>query len=129
MAQGIRSMAVLPCYDVARSAQFYIEKLCFTPAGTWKSDGDAQFAIVALGDVTIALQRADEWFPSRGAWSAYVYVDDVRGYFERITETGVTTDGPPYETFYGMLEFEVCDHEGHWIAFAQDLNPKESPGL
>ncbi len=131
MPTGFRSMPVLPCRDVERCAQFYNEKLGFAPVNLFKEhDGPAQFAITGLGKITIAFQHVANWVPHESGWSAYLYIDDAKALYAIASARGVQTHGLPQETFYGTLEFEIRDPEGHWIAFGQDLNPgTEGPGL
>ncbi len=131
MPTGYRSMPVLPCRDVEACANFYCEKLGFSQGLLWKDgDGPAQFAIVRLGMITLALQLVSDWKPFEGGWSAYFYIDDAKALYAIASARGVETHGLPHETFYGILEFEIKDPEGHWVAFGQDLKPSdEGPGL
>jgi len=130
MPTGHRSMPVLPCVDVDATASFYVDKLGFKLANFWKAEGEATaFAIVSMGTITLALQHAPDFKPFLG-WSAYLYVDDVKALAAIAGARGVDVQTAPHKTFYGMLEFDLKDPEGHVIAFGQDLQPgKEGPGL
>ncbi len=123
-------MPVLPCLDVEACADFYTSKLGFTLGNFFKAEGEAMaFAIVTLGKITVALQHAPDFKPYIG-WSAYLYVDDVKAIAAIAGARGVEVQTSPHETFYGMLEFDLKDPEGHVIAFGQDLQPgAEGPGL
>ncbi len=130
MPTGYRSMPVLPCQNVEVCAAFYVEKLGFTLANFWQEDGEAMaFAIVSLGTITLALQHAPDFKPHNG-WSAYLYVDDVRALAAIAGARAVDIQTSPHETFYGMIEFDLKDPEGHVIAFGQDMNAgPNGPGL
>jgi len=130
MPTGFRSMPVLPCQDVEACTAFYVEKLGFKLVNFFKEDGEAMaFAIVSMGTITMALQHAPDYKPFHG-WSAYLYINDVRGLAAIAGARGVDIQTSPHETFYGMIEFDLKDPEGHVIAFGQDQNPgAEGPGL
>jgi uncharacterized glyoxalase superfamily protein PhnB len=123
-------MPVLPCKDVKAAMAFYTEQLGFEMANSFADDQDHwYFAIAQLGTITIGLAHVKEFTPHAN-WVAYLYIDDARGYLEALASRGVTPDHPLQETFYGMLEFDVTDSEGHKIAFGQDTAPtKRGPGL
>lgn len=127
---GHRSMPVLPCLDVEAMVAFYRDKLGFELANFWKADGELMaFAILSMGRITLALQHAPDFKPFNG-WSAYLYVGDARALAKRAAHAGAEIRTEPHETFYGMIEFDVKDPEGHVLAFGQDLSPgPEGPGL
>lgn len=130
MPTGFRSMPVLACKDVEACADFFSDQLGFQLANFFKAEGEAMaFAIVSLGDITIALQHAPDFTPYVG-WSAYLYIDDAKGMADALYDRGVTLQTEPHETFYGMIEFDLVDPEGHVLAFGQDLKPgPKGPGL
>lgn len=123
-------MPVLPCRDVEACAAFYVEKLGFTLLNFWKEDGEAMaFAIVSLDTITMALQHAPDFKPFVG-WSAYLYVNDVKGLAAIAGARGLDVQTAPHLTSYGTLEFDLKDPEGHVIAFGQDMAPgPNGPGL
>jgi uncharacterized glyoxalase superfamily protein PhnB len=87
------------------------------------------FAIVSFGTITVALQHAPDFKPFVG-WSAYLYIDDVKALAAICGARGVDVQTSPHETFYGMIEFDIKDPEGHVIAFGQDMNASaKGPGL
>ena len=123
----IRSMPVLQVADVTRSVAFYCDKLGFRSHGTWGDGPD--FAIVQRGKVTIALDRArDGTVPVNQYWAAYIYVDDALCAEVRAKDVEIARG--PEDMFYGLRDFDVCDPDGHLLAFGHDLSPDAtSPGL
>ncbi|MDE2789893.1 MAG: VOC family protein [Paracoccaceae bacterium] len=123
-------MPVLPTRDVDTTARFYADVLGFDTNGFFRDgDGPAFFAIVGLGTVTIGLQKLETFSVHEGT-VAYIYVDDAQALARRIADAGGVLRHEPHETFYGILEFDLVDPEGHVIAFGQDLNPgPDGPGL
>lgn len=129
---GLRSMPVLSVADVRRAAEFYRDSLGFGIAGMWPGDPaePANFAIVELGRVTIALDVRGGGAAPRQAWVAYIYVEDVDGYHRALLERGVTVERPPEDAFYGCRDMDVRDADGNLLGFGQDLNPgPKGPGL
>ena len=129
MPTGIRSMSVIPSRDVDATARYYIEVLGFREASFFRDgDGPAYFAILDFGEVTLAIQTLTDFSPHEGT-VAYIYVDDADALARRIEGAGGRLRHAPHETFYGMLEFDLTDPEGHVIAFGQDLSPgPDGPG-
>lgn len=130
MVTGIRSMAIIPTRDIEASARFYADMLGFDANSFFRDDdGTAFFAIVGLGSVTIGLQRLEDFVVHDGTVT-YIYVDDAETLARRFTDAGGTLLHPPHKTFYGILEFDLKDPDGHIIAFGQDLEPgPDGPGL
>lgn len=130
MTTGFRSMPVLACKDVDRSIVFYQTVVGMELINVYKEGDDpAEFAIMQFGQITLALQRVADW-TAHGGWSAYFYVSDARKLATEIEARGGTLARQPEETFYGILEFDLPDPEGHVIAFGQDLAPGPAgPGL
>ncbi|RMF39615.1 MAG: hypothetical protein D6754_05045 [Alphaproteobacteria bacterium] len=122
-------MPVLHVSDVEAGAAAFAQSFGFAPAGFWRDeDGTARFSILRLGDVTLALQRAETVTPATG-WAAYIYVDDVAALHELATAQGAPVTAPQ-DRFYGCREIEFTDPDGNVVCFAQDLDPgPEGPGL
>jgi predicted enzyme related to lactoylglutathione lyase len=125
----LRSMPVLQVRDVAHSLAFY-ERLGFSSHGAWGEP--PLFAIVQRGDVTLALDKAqqDGPIPTNQWWAAYIYVDDAKA----LREEFATLDLPEltemhFPDEYGCIDFDVVDPDGHRIAFGQSLYPVPGPGL
>lgn len=122
-----RSMPVLQVRDVAASAGFY-ERLGFSHHGFW---GDPPgFCIVQRDRVTLALDLArDGRVPQNQWWAAYLYVADVdalHAEFSALDDVEITDPG---DRFYGCLDFDLVDPDGHRLAFGQDLTDVNRPGL
>ena len=118
-----RAMPVLQVTDVKRSGAFYCEALGFRSQGTW-GDGP-EFCIVQRGQVTIALDKSRdaEAVPVNQYWAAYIYVDDADALHAEFSSKAEIVRGPE-DTFYGSRDFDVCDPDGHIIAFGHDLEPQ-----
>ena len=123
-----RAMPVLQVSDLLASVDFY-NRLGFATGGIW---GEPEtFAIMQRGSVSLALQllRAEK-MPVNTHWAAYIYVDDATAVHEEFRAAGVEIVRPPEETYYGCLDFDVADLDGHLLAFGQDLEPQpHGPGL
>jgi len=123
-------MPVLQVADVRASVEFYTQKLGFGSHGFWGDGPD--FYIVQRGAVTIALDRGqDGSVPLNQYWAAYVYVADADDLCAEFKAKGVEIVRGPEDTEYGCRDFDVRDHDGHLIAFGEDLNPGKGdrPGL
>ncbi|MEM1277336.1 MAG: VOC family protein [Pseudomonadota bacterium] len=127
---GIRSMAVLPCSNVAASVAFYRDQLGFRVDGQWPDGSDPDFAIVGFGTVTIALDGHGGGVGTRQGWVVYVYLADIDSYAAQLSANGVTIERAPEDAFYGCRDMDVRDPDGNLIAFGQDLMPGPmGPGL
>ncbi|MEO1160531.1 MAG: VOC family protein [Pseudomonadota bacterium] len=123
-----RAMPVLQVSDLSASVDYY-NRLGFATNGIWGEP--ATFAIMQRGDVSIALQllRAEK-MPVNTHWAAYIYVDDARAVHTEFQAAGIEISRPPEEAFYGCLDFDVADPDGHLLAFGQDLEADpHGPGL
>jgi predicted enzyme related to lactoylglutathione lyase len=123
-----RAMPELQVSDLMASVDFY-NRLGFATNGIW---GEPEaFAILQRGNVSLALQLLKaEKIPVNTHWAAYIYVDDARAVHKEYQAAGLEIARPPEETFYGCLDFDVADLDGHLLAFGQDLEPQpHGPGL
>lgn len=48
---------------------------------------------------------------------------DVRALFDELRERGAEIRREPYETFYGHVELQVADPDGHVLCFSQAPGP------
>jgi len=130
MVDVYHAMPILPSRQVERSVAFYSEVLNFKLQRVFR-DGDESpfFAILRRDLVTIGLQAMEHFTPHKGT-VVYIYVENAQAISAGIQGSGGILLHQPYETFYGMLEFDLMDPDGHVIAFGQDLNPgPPGPGL
>jgi hypothetical protein len=129
MPTGLRAMPVLPVTEVERSATALARALGFAIAGYWRdADGEARFAVLRLGTVTLALRRVAEVAPSDG-WAACIFVDDAAAVAELARAGGFAVSGPS-DRPYACRETEVTDRDGNILCFSEDLKPgPEGPGL
>lgn len=130
MNQGHRSMPILPAKDIAEAVAFYSNGLGFSLAGILKNDdGQDNFAIVQLDDITVGLKKSDR-NGSGEDWAAYFYLEDLSVFVDQIQGNGVRIARGPEVSFYHCKEVEVVDPQGNQLCFAQDLKPGENgPGL
>ena len=125
----LRSMPLLQVADVRRSVAFY-ERLGFFCGGPWTHDGEATFAIVQRGEVTLGLQRlAGADSTSNTHWAAYLYTDDAQALHAEFAAAGLEPSELRRNTDYACDDFEIRDPDGHLIAFGQDRADEHGPGL
>ena len=123
-----RTMTVLNVSDVSASIRFY-EKMGFVSHGIW-DDPKIGFAIIQRGQVSIGLDGTPNRNKGRAAWwTAYIYVEDARAVFQEFQKAGVPVDEFRDQNAYGCLDFDVVDPDGYRLAFGQDLDPTNGPGL
>jgi catechol 2,3-dioxygenase-like lactoylglutathione lyase family enzyme len=115
---------VLQVADVETSSRWYADVLGFIP-DTFPKSPPYSFAILRRGEAEIMLQCAEtrraESFSACGGdpdfvWSVYLRVDgtsvlDVAAAVEKKTRL---LRGPE-RMFYGLVEFELCDPDGHRV--------------
>ena len=79
----------------------------------------------------IALMQDAEGKPTPGpnsgykpiAWDILFWVPDVRGLHAELSGLGANLSGPPAETFYGTVEFQATDPDGHNLCFCEIASP------
>lgn len=108
----------LPVSDLARSHRFYTEVLGFVDPWGWGDPpiyGGVQVAEGELPAVHLSVKQ--------GAFEpgeAYVIVEDVDGWFERVKAAGATFEHEVGDRDYGMRDFMVIDPDGNLISFGSD---------
>ena len=122
----IRAMPVLQVSDVSASVAHY-ERLGFSSHGAWNDPPD--FAIIQRGDVTLALDRGEGAPPTNQWWAAYIYVEDAESLRRELLAEGLSPTEMHRPEYYGCIDFDVIDPDGHRIAFGQALDPTPGPGL
>jgi catechol 2,3-dioxygenase-like lactoylglutathione lyase family enzyme len=118
---------VLQVADVARSVAWYrsVLELDADP-----SPADPSFAILSRDGLEIMLQSEDAKAPHPAAtradpepgWSIYLRVTggDILDLARTVREHTPLLRGPE-RAFYGMVEFEIADPDGHRICVGENL--------
>jgi uncharacterized glyoxalase superfamily protein PhnB len=101
--------------DIDAAMKYYKEVLGFS-----EDFRVGDYAGVMLGKVALHLSKhgAGEYAKPVGGSIAYVFCDEVDGYFREVEQKGATIKYPPHDTNYGMREFMLADLDGHHLAFA-----------
>jgi predicted enzyme related to lactoylglutathione lyase len=110
--------------DVVVTANYYRDKLGFRYERFW---GEPPcFAMVRRSGVVIMLSQFPEAGamrpnhivdPERGAWDAYIWVDDADALFAEFKSKGVTIARAICDQEYGCRDFEVEDCNGYRLCF------------
>ncbi|HEY8994121.1 MAG TPA: VOC family protein [Lacunisphaera sp.] len=81
------------------------------------------YAGVKLGQVSLHLSKhgTGEYAKPVGGSIAYVFCDDIDGYFDKVKQKGATIKYPPNDAPYGMREFMLADLDGHHLAFGCEI--------
>lgn len=110
--------------DVVTTANFYRDKLGFSYDRFWGEP--PAFCMVGRSGCTIMLSRLDEpgharpnhtVDPERGAWDAYLWVEDADALHAEFTARGVTIARGLCDQEYGCRDFEVDDPNGYRLCF------------
>lgn len=86
-----------------------------------EEDGEINWASLSFGNSEIMLnsggkQSADH----RREVDLYVHTDNLDDVYERIkNQVEIVED--PHDTFYGMREFIIRDHNRFWVTFGQPM--------
>ena len=117
--------------NLAASIPYYRDRLKFQVIGTFGTP--LEMAFVGRHGVQLMLQDAEgKATPGANskyksvAWDALFWVDDVRALHDEMAGAGADIHKAPYLTFYGRLEFEVRDPDGHVLCFSE---PADRNGL
>jgi len=110
--------------DVRKSVAYYRDGLGFEVIGTFGEP--LEMAFVGRGGTQIMLQDA-EGKPTPGpnhsyksvAWDVLFWVSDIQELNEEFRRSGAEIRRAPYETFYGHIELEAVDPDGHVLCFSQ----------
>jgi len=110
--------------DISASVSYYRDQLGFEITGTF---GDPlEMAFVGRSGTQIMLQDAEgKATPGPNcayksvAWDALFWVTDVRELQQELQDRGARIRRESYETFYGHVELEALDPDGHVLCFSQ----------
>lgn len=119
-----RAVPVLQVVNVETSLSWYIDVLGFT-ADTFPQSPPYSFAILRRDEAEIMLQCAEQprtvSYSERGAdpdfvWSVYLRVagTSVLEVANAVEKKAQLLRGPE-QMFYGLVEFEICDPDGHRV--------------
>ncbi len=114
--------------DVVATANWYRDRLGFQYEQFW---GEPPcFAMPYRNGVVIMLSQLDTpgamrpnhtVDPERGAWDAYVWVDDADALHAELVSRGVATQRGLCDQKYGCRDFEVDDCNGYRLCFGHHL--------
>src|SRR5262245_10468666 len=111
--------------DVARSAEYYRDKLGFT-IGPYSEDPPV-FVIVERDGIRLQLSVAENGSggPNRQfkdvALDAYLWVNDVEALYQEFSAAGATITTTPVIRFYGIKEIEIQDPDGYVLCFGEAI--------
>jgi uncharacterized glyoxalase superfamily protein PhnB len=115
--------------DVMTTAAFYRDKLGFEYERFW---GEPPcFCMVHRRGVTIMLSQSDQRGvmrpnrlvdPERGAWDAYVWIDDADALYAEFSSKGVPIARELCDREYGCRDFEVDDCNGYRLCFGHTID-------
>jgi uncharacterized glyoxalase superfamily protein PhnB len=115
--------------DVAEAVRFYTEKLGFGLFRMEERDGQAIFAIVALGRAVAMFAHESLYVAMGGVVSAQrgagidirVMVEDVDAVYRRCNDNGVAVVHDIADRYYGLRDFVAADLNGFRLRFASAL--------
>ena len=122
---------LLMCADVQASILFYTDVLGFEVTGRQDDVGATGFAALANGRARVMLasgtyvpeaQKVDGRYPQS---NYYFYVEDAEALRQAVIDRGCQATAC-VKRFYGLLEFEVVDPDGHILLFGQDLQDADA---
>ncbi len=121
--------------DVNLTSDFYVKYFGFNVVTTVPDvknpdSGKWQFAILVNGGATLMIQSRITLSvdipemkrrKTGGTFSLYFNVEDVASLFEKVKDHVNYIHGGLYDTFYNTKEFTICDLNGYYLTFAQDV--------
>lgn len=117
----LQSTHVLAVPDLERSGAFYVHVLGFEV----REIGDPGWRLFVNGQCRIMAGRCPDALPARElgdhSYFAYLTVDDVRAYHQRVSEHAVELVKPLRDEPWGMREFGLRTIDGHRIMVGQPL--------
>jgi predicted enzyme related to lactoylglutathione lyase len=111
---------ILYVRDFDEAVDYYTKRLLFRLLWTWGKP--ASFGCVRLGNVEIFFCLQSQGCP--GTWMS-VFMEDVDGYFEKITKAGAEVIYGPQDEPWGCREIHVRDPNQHVIRFTQSIPARE----
>jgi catechol 2,3-dioxygenase-like lactoylglutathione lyase family enzyme len=118
-----RVAPVIPVRDIDAAVARY-RRLGFQVE---RYEGPAQYAFAERGPVSMHLHGWKGWHPAQ-AGIVYLYVSDADALHAEWSRAGVDGQlGDPFDTDYGLREFEYQDPEGTMHRVGSPLPGTESP--
>ncbi len=113
---------VLAVHDLERSASWYRNVL-----GAELDDVDpGNWMFCRAGEVTFMLGRCPDVPPAAElgdhSYIAYLYVDDVDGFYRRAVDTGADVLKPPQNEPWGRREIALRSPDGHRFVLGQRID-------
>ena len=114
--------------DVVTTANYYRDQLGFHYERFWGEP--ACFCMVHRNGIVIMLSQFEKAGfmrpnhlvdPERGAWDAYIWIDDADALNAEFKSKGVKIAREICDQPYGCRDFEVEDCNGYRLCFGQDL--------
>ncbi len=106
--------------DIARSVDFYCQKLGFKMTLNWEPDGNLQWCRLERDDSALMLQQAcdEDGSPEGRGRGVHFYFncEDANAEHARLAGCGLKLD-PPQVTFYGMNQLYLTDPDGYEHCF------------
>ena len=106
--------------DFQEAVDYYTNKLLFKLHWDWGNP--PSFGCVGLNTVEIFFSLNGQGNP--GTWMS-IFMEDVDGYYQRITELGAEVVHGPKDEPWGCREIQVKDPNGHIIRFSQGIPARE----
>ena len=114
--------------DVVTTANFYRDKLGFEYERFW---GEPPcFCMVRRSGIVIMLKQLEvigvmrpnrTVDPKRGAWDAYIWIDNADALYAEFKSKGVIIARDICDQPYGCRDFDVDDCNGYRLCFGQNL--------
>ena len=114
--------------DVVTTANFYRDKLGFEYERFW---GEPPcFCMVRRSGIVIMLKQLEvigvmrpnrTVDPERGAWDAYIWIDNADALYTEFKSKGVIIARDICDQPYGCRDFDVDDCNGYRLCFGQNL--------
>lgn len=113
---------VLPCRDVTRTLEYFVNKLGFTKLFADSPDAPT-YAGIRRDNVELHLQWHDDaHFDKEDQVALRFYIADLDALFAEFQQRGAIPDGKTiHETGWGTRQFEFYDPDGNALFFYQDL--------
>lgn len=108
-----------PRYDDA--VVFYRDLLGLEVVKAWDRGPDERGTIF-LSPNGVGLLEVEAGQPSGPAGGIYIEMEDVDGWYEKVTSRGVTIAQPLGDTSYGHRQFRIVDPAGLEIGFFSPLD-------